>query len=91
MKLFQLKKNKILLIKQKCSINYFYHYSSNAILSHIPVLINTFLTNNNYSKLIINKPNITVAKNAYHNFENSFINVESQETQTESFDVGYKV
>ena len=49
-----------------------------------------------YSKLIINKPNITIreltaAKNSYRDFENSFINVESQETQTDSFDVGYKV
>ena len=40
-----------------------------------------------YSKLIINKPNITIseltaAKNAYRNFENSFVNFESQQTQT---------
>ena len=49
-----------------------------------------------YSKLIINKPNITIseltaAKNAYNNFEKSFINFESHETQTDSFDVGYQV
>ena len=42
-----------------------------------------------YSKLIINKPNITIseltaAKNAYNNFEKSFINFESHETQTET-------
>ena len=35
--------------------------------------------------LIINKQNITI------DFENSFINVESHQTQTDSFDVGYKV
>ena len=49
-----------------------------------------------YSKLIINKTNITIseltaAKNAYNNFENSFINFESHETQTDTFDVGYQV
>ena len=49
-----------------------------------------------YSKLIINKPNIsiselTAAKNAYKNFEESFIKFESHETQTDSFDVGYQV
>ena len=49
-----------------------------------------------YSKLIINKPNITIseltaAKNAYNNFEKSFINFESHETQTESLDVEYQV
>jgi len=49
-----------------------------------------------YSKLIINKPNIsiselTAAKNAYKNFEESFVKFESHETQTESFDVGYQV
>jgi len=49
-----------------------------------------------YSKLIVNKPSITIgeltaAKNAYRDFENSFINVESQETQTESLDVEYCV
>ena len=42
-----------------------------------------------YSKLIINKPNIsiselTAAKNAYKNFEESFIKFESHETQTET-------
>lgn len=42
-----------------------------------------------YSKLIINKPNITIseltaAKNAYKNFEESFIKFESHETQTET-------
>lgn len=35
--------------------------------------------------LIINKPNINI------DFENSFIKFESQETQTDSFDVGYQV
>lgn len=49
-----------------------------------------------YSKLIINKPNIsiselTAAKNAYKNFEESFIKFESHETQTDTFDVGYQV
>jgi phage host-nuclease inhibitor protein Gam len=49
-----------------------------------------------YSKLIINKPSITIgeltaAKNAYRNFENSFVSFESQETQTEPFDIGYQV
>jgi phage host-nuclease inhibitor protein Gam len=49
-----------------------------------------------YSKLIINKPNIsiselTAAKNAYKNFEESFIKVESHETQTESFENEYYV
>lgn len=49
-----------------------------------------------YSKLIVNKPSITIgeltaAKNAYRDFENSFINFESQETQTESLDVRYQV
>jgi hypothetical protein len=49
-----------------------------------------------YSKLLINKPNIsiselTAAKNAYKNFEESFIKFESHETQTESLDVGYQV
>ena len=49
-----------------------------------------------YSKLIINKPNIsiselTAAKNAYKNFEESFIKFESHETQTDSFDIGYQV
>ena len=49
-----------------------------------------------YSKLIINKPNITIseltaAKNAYKNFEESFIKFESHETQTDSFDVEYCV
>jgi hypothetical protein len=49
-----------------------------------------------YSKLIINKPNIsiselTAAKNAYKNFEDSFIKFESHETQTESFDICYQV
>lgn len=49
-----------------------------------------------YSKLIVNKPSITIseltaAKNSYRNFENSFINVESQETQTDSFNVEYHV
>jgi hypothetical protein len=59
-----------------------------------------------YSKLIINKPSISIselmaAKNAYRDFENSFINVESQQTQTETdlsketqtdlLDVGYQV
>ena len=49
-----------------------------------------------YSKLIINKPNIsiselTAAKNAYKNFEESFIKFESHETQTDAFDVGYQV
>ena len=48
-----------------------------------------------YSKLIINKPNIsiselTAAKNAYKNFEESFIKFESHETQTESV-VEYQV
>jgi phage host-nuclease inhibitor protein Gam len=42
-----------------------------------------------YSKLIINKPNIsiselTAAKNAYKNFEESFVKFESHETQTET-------
>ena len=49
-----------------------------------------------YSKLIINKPNITIseltaAKNAYKNFEESFIKFESHETQTETVDVEYQV
>ncbi len=49
-----------------------------------------------YSKLIINKPNIsiselTAAKNAYKNFEESFIKVESHETQTDSFENEYYV
>lgn len=55
-----------------------------------------------YSKLIINKPSITIseltaAKNAYKNFENSFVNFESQQTQTsetentEKIDVQYHV
>jgi phage host-nuclease inhibitor protein Gam len=49
-----------------------------------------------YSKLIINKPNIsiselTAAKNAYKNFEESFIKFESHETQTDSFEIGYQV
>jgi hypothetical protein len=49
-----------------------------------------------YSKLIINKPNITIseltaAKNAYNNFEKSFINFESHETQTDLPDIGYQV
>ena len=49
-----------------------------------------------YSKLIINKPNITIseltaAKNAYNNFEKSFINFESHETQTDLPDIGYCV
>ena len=49
-----------------------------------------------YSKLIINKPNITIselteAKNAYRNFENSFINYDSHETQTDSYDAEYHV
>lgn len=49
-----------------------------------------------YSKLLVNKPSITIgeltaAKNAYRDFENSFINFESQETQTDSIDVGYQV
>jgi phage host-nuclease inhibitor protein Gam len=49
-----------------------------------------------YSKLIINKPNIsiselTAAKNAYKNFEESFIKFDSHETQTESLDVEYQV
>jgi uncharacterized protein YukE len=49
-----------------------------------------------YSKLLINKPSITIgeltaAKNAYRDFENSFIHFESQETQTEPFDIGYQV
>ena len=49
-----------------------------------------------YSKLIINKPNIsiselTAAKNAYKNFEESFIKFESHETQTETVDVEYQV
>lgn len=49
-----------------------------------------------YSKLIINKPSITIgeltaAKNAYRDFENSFVSFESQETQTDSLDVGYQV
>jgi hypothetical protein len=49
-----------------------------------------------YSKLIINKPNISIseltsAKNAYKNFEESFIKFESHETQTDAFDVGYQV
>jgi phage host-nuclease inhibitor protein Gam len=49
-----------------------------------------------YSKLIINKPNIsiselTAAKNAYKNFEESFIKFESHETQTDAFDIGYQV
>jgi len=49
-----------------------------------------------YSKLLVNKPSITIgeltsAKNAYRDFENSFINLESQETQTESLDIGYQV
>jgi phage host-nuclease inhibitor protein Gam len=49
-----------------------------------------------YSKLIINKPNISIseltsAKNAYKNFEDSFIKFESHETQTDAFDVGYQV
>jgi phage host-nuclease inhibitor protein Gam len=48
-----------------------------------------------YSKLIINKPNIsiselTAAKNAYKNFEESFIKFESHETQTETI-VEYQV
>jgi hypothetical protein len=48
-----------------------------------------------YSKLIINKPNIsiselTAAKNAYKNFEESFIKFESHETQTETV-VEYQV
>ena len=48
-----------------------------------------------YSKLIINKPNIsiselTAAKNAYKNFEESFIKFESHETQTDSV-VEYQV
>jgi phage host-nuclease inhibitor protein Gam len=48
-----------------------------------------------YSKLIINKPNIsiselTAAKNAYKNFEESFIKFESHETQTET-EVEYQV
>ena len=48
-----------------------------------------------YSKLIINKPNITIseltaAKNAYRDFEKSFINFESHETQTDSV-VEYQV
>ena len=42
-----------------------------------------------YSKLIINKPNITIseltaAKNSYKHFEDSFIKFESHETQTET-------
>jgi hypothetical protein len=49
-----------------------------------------------YSKLIINKPNITIseltaAKNAYNNFEKSFINFESHETQTDLPEVEYQV
>lgn len=49
-----------------------------------------------YSKLIINKPSITIgeltaAKNAYRDFENSFVSFESQETQTDSLDIGYQV
>lgn len=49
-----------------------------------------------YSKLLINKPSITIgeltaAKNAYRDFENSFVSFESQETQTDSIDVGYQV
>ena len=49
-----------------------------------------------YSKLIINKPNITIseltaAKNAYRDFEKSFINFESHETQTDFPDIGYHV
>lgn len=49
-----------------------------------------------YSKLLVNKPSITIgeltaAKNAYRDFENSFISFESQETQTDSIDVGYQV
>ena len=49
-----------------------------------------------YSKLLVNKPSIsigelTAAKNAYRDFENSFVSFESQETQTESFDIGYQV
>ena len=49
-----------------------------------------------YSKLIINKPNITIseltaAKNAYRDFEKSFINFESHETQTDLPDIGYHV
>lgn len=48
-----------------------------------------------YSKLIINKPNIsiselTAAKNAYKNFEESFIKFESHGTQTE-IEVEYQV
>jgi phage host-nuclease inhibitor protein Gam len=48
-----------------------------------------------YSKLIINKPNIsiselTAAKNAYKNFEESFVKFESHETQTET-EVEYQV
>jgi hypothetical protein len=49
-----------------------------------------------YSKLLVNKPSITIgeltaAKNAYRDFENSFMSFESQETQTDSIDVGYQV
>jgi len=49
-----------------------------------------------YSKLLVNKPSITIgeltaAKNAYRDFENSFVSFESQETQTDSLDVGYQV
>jgi hypothetical protein len=59
-----------------------------------------------YSKLIVNKPSISIseltsAKNAYRDFENSFVKFESQETQTETdlsketqtdlLDIGYQV
>jgi hypothetical protein len=49
-----------------------------------------------YSKLIINKPNISItelsaAKKAYKYFEDSFIKFDSHETQTDSFDIGYEV
>lgn len=49
-----------------------------------------------YSKLLVNKPSITIgeltaAKNAYRDFENSFVSFESQETQTDSLDIGYQV
>jgi len=49
-----------------------------------------------YSKLIINKPNISIielpaAKQAYKNIESSFIKFESHETQTDSFDIVYQV
>jgi len=52
-----------------------------------------------YCKLLVNKPSITIgeltaAKNAYRDFENSFVSFESQETQTdreENIVSGYEV